>query len=341
VGGIHFRVTDNDLRSFFRERWGSVTDCKIIMDKEKKKSKGYGFVTFASIDVAERVKSRGTIFFQGKHMNVSAAVRRAEKEGPKKIGSLLSSSTSSTPMGIAKSSHKSNSRSASSALSVGVTGNVWANQGGTTAVAALGKKSAGMHSNLTLVGGTSAAARLANAPSTANGQEKNPSDAFKETGFPFQTKALDVPVVRRRANSNGNCVGAARGLCTEGRLLRGGRRTGRQQHDKKRSNWCGVDAAPLAGGAGLSRSDTRYDYSAVSLPVPVRLPTPSRAHCRTAAPLSGTNIGTAAVTVTAGGQRPVDALARAARCRARGLYDVQPRLVPLPSLPLESWWLPH
>ena len=46
VKGIHFDASEEDLKEIF-SKYGEVTSCKILKDKETKKSKGVGFVNFA------------------------------------------------------------------------------------------------------------------------------------------------------------------------------------------------------------------------------------------------------------------------------------------------------
>lgn len=43
VGNLHFKMSENELRSLF-ENYGEVVTAKIIMDKATGRSKGFGFV---------------------------------------------------------------------------------------------------------------------------------------------------------------------------------------------------------------------------------------------------------------------------------------------------------
>jgi RNA recognition motif-containing protein len=47
VANINFKLTSEDLQEIFEE-YGSVSNCKIIMDRETGKSKGFGFVEMKS-----------------------------------------------------------------------------------------------------------------------------------------------------------------------------------------------------------------------------------------------------------------------------------------------------
>lgn len=52
VGGLSWNTTDDGLRAGF-ERFGTVTDAKVIQDRETGKSRGFGFVTFESAEIAQ------------------------------------------------------------------------------------------------------------------------------------------------------------------------------------------------------------------------------------------------------------------------------------------------
>ncbi|KAF7818816.1 small RNA-binding protein 11, chloroplastic [Senna tora] len=52
VGGLSFFTTEKGLSEAFSE-YGQVMEAKIVMNKVSDRSKGFGFVTFASEDEAE------------------------------------------------------------------------------------------------------------------------------------------------------------------------------------------------------------------------------------------------------------------------------------------------
>ena len=56
VGGLSWNTDDAALQDAFG-KYGNVTDAKVIMDRETNRSKGFGFVTFASRDEAEAAVS--------------------------------------------------------------------------------------------------------------------------------------------------------------------------------------------------------------------------------------------------------------------------------------------
>ena len=51
VGGLSWNTTDDGLRQAF-ERFGEVTDAKVITDRDTGRSRGFGFVSFADDQAA-------------------------------------------------------------------------------------------------------------------------------------------------------------------------------------------------------------------------------------------------------------------------------------------------
>jgi len=71
----------------FFSSFGTVADCKIIVDKNSNKSKGYRFVTFEDPETAEKVKKSKDLNFMGKTMNASDAYRK--NDGLKKTANNI------------------------------------------------------------------------------------------------------------------------------------------------------------------------------------------------------------------------------------------------------------
>ena len=56
IGGLAWATTDAALREAF-ERFGDVTEAKVITDRDTGRSRGFGFVTFANDDQADQAKT--------------------------------------------------------------------------------------------------------------------------------------------------------------------------------------------------------------------------------------------------------------------------------------------
>uniref|UniRef100_A0AAU7VEV3 Boule2 n=1 Tax=Enchytraeus coronatus TaxID=208440 RepID=A0AAU7VEV3_9ANNE len=78
VGGIANNTTESDLRQFFTT-YGPIRDCKIIQDRAGV-SKGYGFVTFESVDDAEKLmkKEGDHVLFKDRKLNIGPAIRKQQ-----------------------------------------------------------------------------------------------------------------------------------------------------------------------------------------------------------------------------------------------------------------------
>ncbi len=57
MGNLSFQTEDRDLKEFFSS-CGDVTDCKVIMDRNTGRSKGFGFVTFSSAEGPVEAKKK-------------------------------------------------------------------------------------------------------------------------------------------------------------------------------------------------------------------------------------------------------------------------------------------
>jgi RNA recognition motif-containing protein len=55
VGNLHWHVNRQELKEFFSQ-WGEVEYCTVMLDRETKKSRGFGFVTFVNAEDAARAK---------------------------------------------------------------------------------------------------------------------------------------------------------------------------------------------------------------------------------------------------------------------------------------------
>ena len=65
IGGLNHETTDEQLREYY-ERWGHVVDCIVIRDPIQKTSRGFGFITFAEIQMAETAMANRPHTINGK-----------------------------------------------------------------------------------------------------------------------------------------------------------------------------------------------------------------------------------------------------------------------------------
>ncbi len=73
VGNLPFTASEESLRAHF-EQCGSVSSCKIIIDRDTGRSKGFGFVEMSSSEEAENaIRKLGGAPFEGRPLNVSEA----------------------------------------------------------------------------------------------------------------------------------------------------------------------------------------------------------------------------------------------------------------------------
>ena len=72
VGNLSYSTTDQDLQEYFSQ-YGTITEVKLITDRETGRSKGFGFVNYETDDFAkEALKADGTEL-QGRKIRVNIA----------------------------------------------------------------------------------------------------------------------------------------------------------------------------------------------------------------------------------------------------------------------------
>ncbi|OGC44231.1 hypothetical protein A2400_01350 [candidate division WS6 bacterium RIFOXYB1_FULL_33_14] len=73
VGNLSWETTDESLSEFF-STVGEVVEAKVIVDKFKNRSKGFGFVTMATDELAEQaIEQLNEKELDGRAINVSIA----------------------------------------------------------------------------------------------------------------------------------------------------------------------------------------------------------------------------------------------------------------------------
>lgn len=73
VGNLSYDATSDDLENFFA-KFGEITDVKLIIDRETNRSKGFGFITFATQDSAQAaIENTNGFDFMGRKLRVNSA----------------------------------------------------------------------------------------------------------------------------------------------------------------------------------------------------------------------------------------------------------------------------
>ena len=81
VGGLSWNTTDEGLRQSF-ERFGEVTDAKVINDRETGRSRGFGFVTFTKAEEATAaIASMDGSQLDGRTIKVNEATDKGPRTG--------------------------------------------------------------------------------------------------------------------------------------------------------------------------------------------------------------------------------------------------------------------
>lgn len=77
VGSLSWNTDDFGLQAAF-ERFGEISDAKVITDRDSGRSRGFGFVTFADPAAAQRaVQEMNGAELDGRTLNVDIAQERS------------------------------------------------------------------------------------------------------------------------------------------------------------------------------------------------------------------------------------------------------------------------
>jgi len=81
VGGLAWATRDESLREAF-EAFGTVTDAKVILDRDTGRSRGFGFVTFEDAAAADEAEAQmNGAELDGRAIRVNEARERAPRGG--------------------------------------------------------------------------------------------------------------------------------------------------------------------------------------------------------------------------------------------------------------------
>ena len=81
VGNISFNTTENDLQDAFSAH-GTVTEANLMMDRMSGRPRGFGFVTMATPEEAEKaIQAMNGASLDGRNLTVNLARPREERSG--------------------------------------------------------------------------------------------------------------------------------------------------------------------------------------------------------------------------------------------------------------------
>lgn len=72
VGNLSYRVHERDLRRFF-EKYGEIKQLKVVKDRSTRRSKGFGFVTYATSKAANAALEAHGEVMSGRNLVVRLA----------------------------------------------------------------------------------------------------------------------------------------------------------------------------------------------------------------------------------------------------------------------------
>ncbi|XP_059198582.1 heterogeneous nuclear ribonucleoprotein A3 [Centropristis striata] len=81
IGGLSFETTEESLRAHF-EQWGTLTDCVVMRDPNSKRSRGFGFVTYSSVEEVDDAMKARPHKVDGRVVEPKRAVSREDSNKP-------------------------------------------------------------------------------------------------------------------------------------------------------------------------------------------------------------------------------------------------------------------
>ncbi|MCG2634099.1 MAG: RNA-binding protein, partial [Gammaproteobacteria bacterium] len=80
VGNFHYSVDEAQLRDLF-EPYGEIEDLAMIMDRDTGRPKGFGFITFAAQQSAEKALELNGQDLGGRPLKVNMATEKPARSG--------------------------------------------------------------------------------------------------------------------------------------------------------------------------------------------------------------------------------------------------------------------
>ncbi|XP_005995671.1 heterogeneous nuclear ribonucleoprotein A1a isoform X1 [Latimeria chalumnae] len=81
IGGLSFETSDDSLRAHF-EQWGTLTDCVVMRDPCTRRSRGFGFVTYSSVEEVDNAMEARPHKVDGRVVEPKRAVSREDSQRP-------------------------------------------------------------------------------------------------------------------------------------------------------------------------------------------------------------------------------------------------------------------
>ena len=80
VGNFPYSVSEDQLREIFSQ-YGEISDFALIMDRETGRPKGFGFITFATQEAAEKALEQNGKDLDGRPLKVNMAIDKPRNSG--------------------------------------------------------------------------------------------------------------------------------------------------------------------------------------------------------------------------------------------------------------------
>uniref|UniRef100_A0AAV2K3U2 RRM domain-containing protein n=1 Tax=Knipowitschia caucasica TaxID=637954 RepID=A0AAV2K3U2_KNICA len=81
IGGLSYETDEESLRAHF-EKWGTLTDCVVMRDAGTKRSRGFGFVTYATVGEVDDAMRNRPHKLDGRAVECKRAVSREDSNKP-------------------------------------------------------------------------------------------------------------------------------------------------------------------------------------------------------------------------------------------------------------------
>ncbi|XP_036596332.1 heterogeneous nuclear ribonucleoprotein A0-like [Trichosurus vulpecula] len=81
VGGLNPNTDEVGLRGHF-EAFGNLTDCKVVINRQTSRSRCFGFITFSSVNEADRAMAASPHSVDGNQVELKRAVARENASKP-------------------------------------------------------------------------------------------------------------------------------------------------------------------------------------------------------------------------------------------------------------------